>query len=124
MNIWGILGIILLVLLVIAGIIFILYKKFIVPKTKQYDDMMKQYKQTMSIFIISKTKGKLVDENVPKSIIDQIPKLLRGRKFPLVKAKIGPQIVTLIADERIYEKIPVKKMVKADIAGMYLVDIK
>ncbi|HAN10230.1 MAG TPA: hypothetical protein DCP90_06420 [Clostridiales bacterium] len=123
-NIWSILGIILLVLLIIAGILFLLYKKFVVPKMKQYDDMMKEHKTTMSIFIISKSKGKLTDENIPKSVIDQIPKLYRGRKFPLVKAKVGPQIVTLIADDRIYDKIPIKKMVKADIAGMYLVDVR
>ncbi|HCC07136.1 MAG TPA: hypothetical protein DEP72_03085 [Clostridiales bacterium] len=124
MDIWSILGIILLVLLITAGILFLLYKKFVVPKMKKYDDMMKEHKTTMSIFIISKSKGKLTDENIPKSVIDQIPKLYRGRKFPLVKAKVGPQIVTLIADDRIFDKIPVKKMVKADIAGMYLVDVR
>jgi len=124
LDIWSILGIILLVLLITAGILFLLYKKFVVPKMKKYDDMMKEHKTTMSIFIISKSKGKLTDENIPKSVIDQIPKLYRGRKFPLVKAKVGPQIVTLIADDRIFDKIPVKKMVKADIAGMYLVDVR
>ena len=124
MNVWSIIGIVLLVILIIVGIFFIIYKKFIIPKVNQYNDIMKQHKSTMSIFIISKTKGKLIDENVPKSVIDQIPKFLRGKKFPLVKAKVGPQIVTLIADEKIYNKIPIKKMVKADIAGMYLVDIR
>lgn len=124
MNIWSIIGIILLVVIVLAGILFLLYKKFLVPKISQYNDLMKQYKTTMSIFIISKTKGKLADENVPKNIIEQIPKMLRNKKFPLVKAKVGPQIVTLIADDKIYDKIPVKKMVKADIAGMYLVDVR
>ncbi|HBY19592.1 MAG: hypothetical protein A2Y24_03865 [Clostridiales bacterium GWE2_32_10] len=124
MNIWSIIGIVLLVILIIVGIFFIIYKKFIIPKVNQYNDIMKQHKSTMSIFIISKTKGKLTDENVPKSVIDQIPKFLRGKKFPLVKAKVGPQIVTLIADEKIYNKIPIKKLVKADIAGMYLVDIR
>ena len=123
-NIWSILGIVILVLGVIAGIIYLAYKKFVVPKMNKYDDLMKEHKVSMSIFIISKCRGKLTDENISKEIISQIPKMFRGRKFPLVKAKVGAQIVTLIADERIYDKIKLNKMVKADIAGMYLVDIK
>lgn len=117
----------LIILLIIVAIIiigFILYKKFITPKMNEYNTMLNQNKQTVSIFIISKFKGKLTEENLPKMVIDQIPKLLRKRNFPLVKAKVGPQITTLIADEKIFNKIPEKKMVKADIAGLYIVDIK
>ena len=33
---------------------------------------------------------------------------------PVVKAKVGPQIMVLIADNQIYDQIPVKKEVKKD----------
>ena len=54
-------------------------------------------------------------------VIDQAPKLMRRTKLPIVKAKIGPKISILIADEKVVEVIPVKKEVKADVSGLYIV---
>ena len=51
-------------------------------------------------------------------------KMSRMMKVPVVKAKIGPQIMTFIADEKIFDSIPVKKEVKAVISGMYIQDVK
>ena len=34
-------------------------------------------------------------------VIDQTPKMMRRTKLPIVKAKIGPKISILIADEKI-----------------------
>lgn len=45
-------------------------------------------------------------------VIDQTPKLMRRSKLPIVKAKIGPKIMSLVADESIYDLIPVKKKSK------------
>ncbi len=33
-------------------------------------------------------------------VIDQTPKLMRRTKLPIVKAKVGPKITTLVADEK------------------------
>ena len=57
-------------------------------------------------------------------VIDQAPKLMRRTKLPIVKAKIGPKISILIADEKIFELIPVKKEVKADVSGLYIVGVR
>ena len=46
-------------------------------------------------------------------VIDQTPKLMRRSKLPIVKAKVGPKIMTLVADSKIFDQIPVKKEVKA-----------
>ena len=69
-------------------------------------------------------KDKLANQNMPKVVLEQTPKMLRNKKLPLVKAKIGPQIQTLITDEKVFKNIPVKKMVKVDLAGMYIINIK
>ena len=45
-------------------------------------------------------------------------------KVPVVKAKVGPRVMTLIADEQIFDMIPVKKEVKAVISGMYILGVK
>ena len=55
---------------------------------------------------------------------DQIPKYMQLKKMPVVKAKIGPKITTLLCDEKVFKDLPVKKMVKVDIAGIYIVGIK
>jgi len=44
--------------------------------------------------------------------------------LPIVKAKVGPQIVTLVADEKIYDEIPVKKEVKAVVSGIYITSVR
>lgn len=57
-------------------------------------------------------------------VIDQAPKLMRRTKLPIVKAKIGPKISILIADEKVFELIPVKKEVKAEVSGLYIVGVR
>ena len=37
---------------------------------------------------------------------------MRNSKMPIIKAKIGPQIMSLICDEKIFDSVPVKKEVK------------
>lgn len=57
-------------------------------------------------------------------VIDQTPKLMRRSKLPIVKVKVGPKIVTMIADEKIFELIPVKKEIKAEVSGLYIVGVR
>ncbi len=58
-------------------------------------------KQTISMLIIDKKKMKLKDAGLPGAVVENTPKLMRGSKLPIVKAKIGPQIMTLVCDEKI-----------------------
>ena len=57
-------------------------------------------------------------------VLDQTPKYLRGSKMPIVKAKIGPRVMTLIADEQIFDEIPLKKEVKASVSGIYITAVR
>lgn len=76
------------------------------------------------MLIIDKKRMKLKDAGLPQIVIDQTPKLLRGSKLPVVKAKVGPQIMTLICDDKIFDAVPVKKEVKAVVSGIYITDVK
>lgn len=80
--------------------------------------------QTTSMLVIDKKRMKLKDAGFPQIVIDQTPKYARGTKVPVVKAKIGPQIHSLMCDEKIFDLVPVKKEVKAMISGIYIVDVK
>ncbi|HEX3020999.1 MAG TPA: hypothetical protein VHP81_01215, partial [Lachnospiraceae bacterium] len=73
---------------------------------------------------IDKKRMKLKEANLPKIVLDQTPRYLRGSKVPIVKAKIGPKIMPLICDEKIFDLVPVKKEVKAVISGIYIMEVK
>ena len=49
---------------------------------------------------------------------------MRRTKIPVVKAKIGPKIQTLISETTIFDSIPVKKEIKAVVSGIYVLDVK
>ena len=81
-------------------------------------------KQTVSMLIFDKKRVKIKESGLPQAVIDQTPKYLRGSKLPIVKAKAGPQIVTLVCVEKIFDQVPVKKEVKATVSGIYLTGVK
>lgn len=115
--------IILGVLIVILVVLYFLGKKM----QKKQDEQQAQIeaaKQTMSMLIIDKKKLKLKESGLPAAVIAQTPKYLRGSKVPVVKAKVGPQMVTLICDDKIFDTLPVKKEVKACVSGIYLTSVK
>ena len=41
----------------------------------------------------------------------------------VIKAKIGPKVTSLIADENVYDLIPVKAEIKAMLSGIYITSI-
>ena len=67
---------------------------------------------------------KIKESGLPQMVINQTPKLLRNSKLPIVKAKIGPQIMSLVCEEKIFDSVPVKKEVKAVLSGIYITDVK
>ena len=78
----------------------------------------------MSMLIIDKKKMKLKEAGLPKIVLDQTPKYLQRSKVPVVKAKIGPKVMTLMADPKVYDQIPIKAEVKAEVSGIYITGIK
>ncbi len=123
MTWWQILLIIIAVLAVILVVLYIVGTR-LQKKADSQQGLIDASKQTVSILVIDKKKQKLKDSNLPKMVQDQVPTYLKWRKMPMVKAKIGPKIATLMCDERVYKELPVKKMVKVDLAGIYIIGIK
>ncbi len=116
--------IITLVAAVIIGVALYFLNKYATKKQAEQNAAIESTKQTISMLVIDKKRMKMKDAGLPQLVIDNTPRLLRGSKVPVVKAKIGPQIMTLISDEKIFDQIPVKKEVKASVAGIYIVDVK
>jgi hypothetical protein len=93
-------------------------------RQEQSQAQMQAAAQTVSILVIDKKKMKMKDANLPKMVLDQTPKYMRGSKVPIVKAKIGPKVMSLVCDAKVYDIIPVKKEVKAVLSGIYIMDVK
>ena len=80
--------------------------------------------QTVSMLIIDKKKLRLKDSGLPEAVIAQTPFYAKRAKLPIVKAKIGPRIMTLICDAEIFDEIPIKREVKATVSGLYITKVR
>ncbi len=93
-------------------------------KNAEQQEMMRQNSQVVSMLIIDKKKMKMKDSGLPASVLETVPKYLRGTKTHVVKAKVGPKIMTLMIDPNVYPLVPVKKEVKATVSGVYITGVK
>ncbi len=118
-----ILIVVLLIILVVLVALYFVGRKM-EEKQLQQRDAMEAAKQTVSMLILDKKKLRLKDAGLPKLVYEQTPKYLRWAKVPVVKAKVGPKIMTLMADAKVFEILPVKSEVKVSISGIYITELK
>lgn len=124
MKPWMIVLIVITVVLIAAIVVLYFLGKRAQKKQAEQEEMLQANKQTTSMLIIDKKRMKLKDAGLPQIVLDQTPKIMRGTKMPIIKAKIGPQIMSLICDEKIFDSVPVKKEVRAVISGIYVLEVK
>ena len=124
METWHIVLIVIAVVLIGIMIALYIFGKKMQKRQAEQDEQIAQHKQTVTMLIIDKKMMKLKDSGLPQAVIAQTPKLMRGSKMPIVKAKVGPQILSLVCDAKIFDTIPVKKEVKATVSGIYITDVK
>ena len=120
---WKILIVILIILAAALGALYYFGNKM-QRKQRAQQGQLEAMAQTVSMLVIDKKRMKIKESGLPQMVIDQTPKYMRWSKVPVVKAKIGPKIMTLIADEKVFEVIPVKKECKVVISGIYISAIK
>lgn len=121
---WTIVMLVVLVVLIAALVALSIYGKKLQERQEQSQQELENASQNVSLLVIDKKRMKLKEAGLPQLILDQTPKYMRGRKVPIVKAKIGPKIMSFICDEKIFEVIPVKKEVRAVISGIYIMGVK
>lgn len=116
---------IVLIVVLLALVVFLyIYGNKLQKKQEVAQEKMQVGAQTVSMLVIDKKRMKLKEAGFPQLVIDQTPRYLRGSKVPVVKAKIGPKITTLMCDEKVYEILPVKKEVKVVMNGIYIMEVK
>ena len=124
MSTGWIVTIVILVVLValIVGLYFL--GKRAEKRQAEQKEQMEAVKQTVSMLVIDKKKMKIKDAGLPSVVLENTPKLMRGSKLPIVKAKIGPQVMSLVCDAAIFDQLPVKKEVKATVSGIYITAVR
>ncbi|MGN0334236.1 MAG: hypothetical protein ACI4DV_01045 [Lachnospiraceae bacterium] len=115
--------VIIIVLLIILAALYYFGRKT-QKKQAEQQAQLQAMAQTVTMLIIDKKRLKIKESGLPQAVIDQTPKYLRGSKLPIVKAKIGPKIMTLVADEKVFDILPVKKECKVVLSGMYITEVK
>lgn len=123
MKVWMVLLIIIVILAAVIAVLYFLGKRM-EKKQAERQEQIEAAKQTVPMLIIDKKRLPVKDSGLPQMVIDQTPKLMRRSKLPIVKAKVGPRIMILVADENIFDLIPLKKEVKATVSGIYITDVR
>ena len=123
---FGVLDVLVLIGIILIIVFVVLYflNKWAGKRMTDQQEMVERHKQSATIYVIDKKKDKITNANLPKAMADQVPRMGRIMKMPLVKAKIGPQIVTLVCDKAVYAALPTKKNVTVELAGAYIVSMK
>ena len=114
---------VILVILIAALIGLYFFGKKAQKKQEEQQAQIEATKQTVSMLVIDKKRMPLKESGL-QMVIEQTPKLMRRSKLPIVKAKIGPKIAIMIADEKVFDLIPLKKEIKAEVSGLYIVGVK
>lgn len=113
-----------LIVLVILLVVLYFVGKNLQKKQEAQQAQINAAAQNVTMLIIDKKRMKLKDAGLPAIVMEQTPKMLRGSKLPIVKAKVGPKVMTFICDERIFDYVPLKKEVKAVVSGIYITSVK
>ena len=124
MKTWAVVLLVILAILIVAVVVLYFLGRKMQKKQDEQQAQIQANKQTVSMLVIDKKRMPLKDSGLPQMVIDQTPKLMRRSKLPIVKAKVGPKINILIADEKVFDLIPVKKEIKAEVSGLYIVGVK
>ena len=114
---------VILAILIVGLIVLAVLGKKAEKKKAEQDAQIAASAQSVSMLIINKKRMRLKDAGLPQAIVDQTPKMMRITKIPIVKAKVGPKVMSLIADEAVFDMIPVKKEVKATVSGIYITKV-
>jgi len=123
---FGILDITLIVIAVLGAVLGGLYflNRWASKKVTAQQEMVNKTKQSASIYVIDKRHDKAANVTLPKVVMENLPRTTKLMKMHFVKAKIGPQIMTLMCEKGVYNALDVKKTFQVELAGIYIVHVK
>ncbi|NLL93579.1 MAG: hypothetical protein GX225_05550 [Clostridiales bacterium] len=124
MSTLGIVLLVILAVLVIGIIVLYIVGRRMQKKQDASQEQMEAAAQTMTFFIIDKKMMKFKEANLPKIVLEQTPKYARMMKLPILKVKVGPKVMSLISDPKVFNTLAPKQEVKATVSGIYVTSAK
>ena len=124
MKTFWIVALIILAVLIIALVVLSIIGRRLERKQAEQQVQIDAAKQNVTLLIIDKKRLPLKNAGLPDAVVESAPRLLRGSKMPIVKVKYGPKVMNMVADEKIFDLIPVKKEVRATVSGIYITDVR
>lgn len=115
---------IILAVLVVILLVLVILGKRLQKKQEAQQASIDAAAQTMNFFIIDKKMMKLTEAGLPKVVLEQTPKLMRRTKLPILKVKVGPKVMSLICDQKVFGTLAPKQEVKATVSGIYVTGAK
>lgn len=109
MSTFTIVMIVILVILIGVLVGLYIFGKKAEKKQAEQQEQMAAAAQVVSMLIIDKKKLRLKEAGLPQMVVDNTPKYLRRTKVPVVKAKIGAKIMTLMCENKVFEVLPGEK---------------
>ena len=100
------------IVLIVLAVVLVLFMVLIIVGGKMQKKQeasqadIEAASQILSMLVIDKKRMKITEANLPKVVTEQIPKYMKLAKMPIVKAKIGPKVMTLIADVKVFDALP------------------
>ncbi|MCI9147771.1 MAG: hypothetical protein HFG73_05835 [Hungatella sp.] len=122
-TILNVLLVILVIVVIALAVLYFMGRKLEKRQVEQ-QNLLEAAAQTVTMLVIDKKKMKIKDANLPKIVYEQTPKYLRWAKVPVVKAKVGPKVMTLLADEKVFAVLPLKTEAKVVVSGIYITQLK
>jgi len=118
--------IMLIILGVLAAVLIVLYiiGKKMKKRQEEQQAQLDAMAQTMSILVIDKKQMRMKNAGLPPAVLAQAPRLAKMSKVPVVKAKVGPKVMSFICEGKVYDQIPIKRECKVVVSGLYITAIK
>lgn len=116
---------VILAILIIALVIVGVWGNKQQKKSADAQQQLQDAAQPMTLLVIDKKRMKISEANLPEGCHRQrteddaaVPRI------PIVKAKVGPRIMTFMCDEKVFDMIPVKQEIRAMVGGIYILSVK
>lgn len=118
--------VLLIITAIVVGVTIVLY--FVGKKAEQrkaeQDEAAAKVSQSISMLVIDKKKMRITEAGLPEEMTAQMPWYAKRSKMPIVKAKVGPKVMTFICDYAVFDQVPTKREVKAQVSGLYITGVK
>ena len=113
-----------LVVLLVIFIVLYFFGRRAQKKQEATQDQIAQTTQQISMFVIDKKIMRLMDAGLPEAATVNANFITKRAKVPVLRAKVGSQVMNLVCERDTFDRVPVKKEVKAMVSGIYVTSVK